>query len=425
MKLLKIALILVAVLILTPVLFMHVYGLGLSTRNVSQSAQVDTAKAAPETARDCVSMRHNRPSAWDVGDEKYRQFMKDWIDTCEREAAIDSSPAVQFGLYKALFFTDRRPEAIVVLRKLAATGDADALYDLYEWHRSWEKKDLDHRQVVNSAEATDALRKAAEAGDPRAIHIYAIDLAQGRFVKRDVDAAAYWMEKALARPPKHSTPADLTVSIGQLLSQSPDASSRARGIKLLESINRADAKGYLGLAIRDDDPVRARALLEETLRPWPGISLAPLADMLIKGEGGPADGRRALKLLQSHSNKSAPSSINAALGKLYAEGKLVPRDPQKAAELMSGATQWSVEALIDFAQFVADNPAVQVHDPKRLLYEITEASELGEPKATPTLIALKLSSNPDYADKAGACRLVARAVQNGDDSARKFLNACT
>jgi len=45
----------------------------------------------------------------------------------------------------------------------------------------------------------------------------------------------------------------------------------------------------LALAIRKEDPVRARALLEESRRPDPGGAIVPLAEMLIAGEGGPAD----------------------------------------------------------------------------------------------------------------------------------------
>jgi TPR repeat protein len=426
MKLLKIVLIAVAALILTPIVLMHAFNLYISYDNRMRTPQPVAAAPAPTPgARDCARMRHNRPSAWDVGDERYRQFMKDWITTCEREAAVDVTAPVQLSWFSALFATDRRPEAIVVLRKLAATGDADALLEIYQWHRSWEPEDLGKTQIVDTREAHDALRKAAEAGHPRAIQVLAIDLDQGRFVKRDVDAAAHWMERAMARPHKDSTPADLAISTARLLSESADPEKRARGIRMLEQANRPNAKGYLAIAIRKDDPVRARALFEETLRAWPGISLPPLADMLIKGEGGPADGKRALKLLQSYSSKSAPSSINAALGRLYAEGTLVPRDPHKAAELMSGETQWSVTANIAFAQFLADNPSVKPYDAKRVLYEITEATELGEPGAMTALAALKLSANPDFADKSDGCSLAARAAQTGDERAKALLTGCS
>ena len=42
----------------------------------------------------------------------------------------------------------------------------------------------------------------------------------------------------------------------------------------------------------------ARALLESAARTYAGAALAPLSDMLIKGEGGPKEERRALKLFE-------------------------------------------------------------------------------------------------------------------------------
>jgi hypothetical protein len=92
---------------------------------------------------------------------------------------------------------------------------------------------------------------------------------------------------------------------------------------------------------------------------------------------------------------------------------------------MSGETQWSVLSKISYAQFLADNPTAQADDAKRVLYQITQAAEYDEPGAMATLIALKLSQNPQFADKTGGCKLAERAVQGSDESTRKFLSACT
>jgi TPR repeat protein len=432
MKAVKIVLIVLAILVLTPIVLLQALGLYSTTHFARIEAQEkkekedQLAKLPAGGVRDCVGMQQNRPSAWDVGDEKYRKHLQDWLDICQRVAALQDAPvAVHHSLADAFFAADRRAESAAVLRALAAKGDADALLEIYERHRSFEQGDLDKAQIINAKEAGDSLRKAAESGHPKAMLRYAINLDQGRIIKRDVEEAAHWMEQTLARPPKDASTTDLAVSIGQLLTESAKPEKRARGLRILESINRPNARAYLGIAIRKDDPVRARALFEETLSAWPGISLAPLADMLIKGEGGPRDEKRALKLLQSHSNKSAPSSINEALGKLYAEGKLVPRDPQRAFELMGGAAQWSIDKRIALGRFVAENPAVRVDRPKDLLYDLTHAAELGEPGAMSALIALKLSANARFADKAGGCKLAERAAKDGDETARKLLATCT
>jgi hypothetical protein len=51
--------------------------------------------------------------------------------------------------------------------------------------------------------------------------------------------------------------------------------------------------------------------------------------------------------------------------------------------------------------------------------------ELGEPNAMTTLIALKLSANPEFADNAGGCQLAERAAQNGDERAKALLAGCS
>jgi TPR repeat protein len=103
---------------------------------------------------------------------------------------------------------------------------------------------------------------------------------------------------------------------------------------MLEALpNRGDAQAFLAEAIRSSDPLRARALLETALRTYPGHALAPLADMLIKGEGGPKNERRALSLLQGRMAVDAQEA-KAYLGQLMLEGRLVRRDVAQAVKLL-------------------------------------------------------------------------------------------
>ena len=76
----------------------------------------------------------------------------------------------------------------------------------------------------------------------------------------------------------------------------------------------------------------ARRLLEEGVAAGNEYAVAPLGEMLVKGEGGPPDVERGIELLSS---KAANRGLgNAILGELYLEGKLVGPDPRKAIELM-------------------------------------------------------------------------------------------
>jgi TPR repeat protein len=430
MKALKIALVVLVAVVLTPIVLAQGVVMYLVVKDQAaetKAKQVELATVTSAGARDCVSMKHKRPSAWDVGDDNYQQYLRDWLVVCQREAAaIDAAPAVQLSLHEALFASRQRPGALAVLRKLAATDNAEALREIYEQHRSWETDDVNVVPMVSRKEAGEALRRAAELGDADSMARYAVNLDQGSIIKRDIDAAAYWMERTYKNPAKNYTPSDVVLATAMMLTESTAPEKRARGISILEANpNNSRAKAELGRAIRKEDPARARVLFEETLKAWPGISLPPLADMLIKSEGGPADPKRALKLLQSYSNKSAPASINAALGRVYAEGKLLPQDLQKAGELMSGATQWSVSAKIEYANFLADHPTVKPYDATRFTYRLTDIAELGEPGAMEALIALKMSANAAFTDKAGGCKLAERAVTAGDDSAKKFLTGCS
>jgi TPR repeat protein len=69
--------------------------------------------------------------------------------------------------------------------------------------------------------------------------------------------------------------------------------------------------------------------------------------MLIAGEGGPADPKRALSLLQAPSDSVG---VKGVLGQLYLEGKLVPRDVQEAVRLIDLAGAWDLGARLQVLQ---------------------------------------------------------------------------
>lgn len=396
----------------------------------SQGQTLPTQGAAPAAASaagECLHLADNRPSSWTLGEEKYRQAMQRWTDTCQQAVTAEpSNPRLRIALSKALFSADRRAEAVAQLRAAAAAGDTDALVEIYEWHKSWERGDVDRAQIVDRKEAGDALRKAAELGDPFAMHRLAVLLDRGEIVKRDNAEAIRWTERSMQKPDKDWQPEDIAVLLGRLLTKSDKPDERARGRDLLERLikaGRSDAKAYLAIAIRADDPTRARALLEEAMRGATGAALPALADMLIKGEGGAADPTRALKLLRANQSLGV-AAIPAMLGQVYLDGKLVPRDPQEAAKLIRAEVQWSIDATIQLARIATENPAVRIDHAKGFLYTLTDAAELDEPGAMTALMALKLSPNPQFADKPGGCKLVQRALDSGDAGARAWAEIC-
>ena len=67
---------------------------------------------------------------------------------------------------------------------------------------------------------------------------------------------------------------------------------------------------------------------------------------------------------------------------------------------------------------------MRVTYPKRVLYFAVEAAELDEPGAMTTLIELKLSPNPQFQDRPGACKLIETAVSRGDQTMTPRLSEC-
>jgi TPR repeat protein len=320
---------------------------------------------------------------------------------------------------------EQQADALRLLREAAAQGNAEANYEIYEHHKSWDRGDLDKPQLVTRAEAAAALFKAAGLGHPFATQMLVRRLEDGDIVKRDPVAARYWAARAVANPAKGTTRANNLLTLGRLLATSDKAEERARGLEVLEQMaNGADvfgAKRELAVAIRKQDPARARQLLEESRRPDPGGAIVPLAQMLISGEGGPAEPKRAVSLLKGVSDSWMAKGM---LGQLALEGKLVPRNVQEAVRLIDLSSGYDYDARIQVLQLLAANPAVRVDDPQPLLYNAAEAAELDEPGAMQALIALKLSANTQFHDRPGACKLIETAVGRGDQAMAQRLADC-
>jgi hypothetical protein len=62
--------------------------------------------------------------------------------------------------------------------------------------------------------------------------------------------------------------------------------------------------------------------------------------------------------------------------------------------------------------------------PAGMLYDATEAAELGEPGALDALIDLKLSQSAQFRDKPGGCALAAQFAKLGDEIAARRLKGC-
>jgi len=353
--------------------------------------------------------------------EKHRKLL---LESCRQAYAENGDdPRIKVALARAFRGVGDRPGSIALLRAAIAQNDTEAMLDLFNDFNSFDRN-LNEPDLIPRAEAEQALRRAAELGNPEAIWRLMAILTRGGPIKHDLANARYWAKQALANPPKGVRPVDVQVAVGQLLSESDDAEERQRGIDLLEPLakaGRGDAQADLAVAIRKTDPARARQLLESARATYPGHALAPLSDMLIKGEGGPNE-RRALSLLKG----SAYDAQHAkwALGQLTLEGRLVPRDVAAAVKLLGPWSQWDYDTRLQIVRLLAENPDVQMAYPDHFIYRAVEDADLGEPGAMDALIALKLSRHVQFADKANGCVLAQRAAKAGDEAAAYRLDGC-
>ena len=335
-----------------------------------------------------------------------------------------AAPIVTPDLARAQTPRDRDAE-IAQLRAGVAKNDPKAMLDLYFDFNSFERGVTYRPQRITRAEAEATLRRSAELGYPDAMWRLAVLLNRGSVVKRDPAGARLWAARAAANPPKDTRSADIQVQLGYSFTQSKDADERKRGLAMLEALAkvRGDAQANLALALRASDPVRARALLEQAVRSYPGHALAPLSDMLIKGEGGPKDEKRGVSILKGWRASDAQHA-KAALGQLALEGRLVKRDVAEAVRLLGPWSQWDLETRFQIAHLLAENPDVKITYAENFLSDVTEAAELGEPGAMDALLALKLSSHPQFSDKSGGCALAGSAVKRGDAVAAVRLDKC-
>ncbi len=410
-------------------LFFVLLGLVVVLSAISLLPRLATQTAAPEPGppaqsaqgRDCLQITGvDFPGDWDAQWRARRA----WVETCrEALAAEPDDKRIKKALGRSFAANGMHAELIALWREM---GDADLLYEIYDVYKSYYRTTARKPQLVKRAEAEQALRQSAELGNTYAILILAVLLDRGDTVKRDPVEAIKWAKRALANPDKSVQPIDMQVLLARLLVKSPSPEERSQGIDLLEKLaqaGRGDAKAYLASAIRASDPVRARALLESGLRGYASAVVPPLADMLIKGEGGPADPKRAVSLLSGGYANDVPG-VRGALGRLYIEGKVVPRDLKKGVDLLDIWARWDQDARLELMRVLVANPQIAVFRPQDFIYDATEAAELGEPGAAEALIDLKLSQNAQFRDKPGGCALAERLAKTGDTAAATRLKEC-
>jgi hypothetical protein len=389
------------------------------------AASLATPVTPAEKHAECLRLNKTPPDLGMLETEEFRAQLRRWSDICKEAHAADATDtAIMLSLGRVMMARGERAAALPLFRTVAAKDNVLALKEIFEFYKSWDR-DLSRPRLVTRAEAEAALRRAAELGDAEAILMLTVRLDRGTLVKRDATEARVWAARGVANPPKDTGLGFMQTLQARLLSASDKDEERARGVLMLNElikVGRIDAKTHLARAIRAEDPMRARRLLEEAMNGDAGGAVPPLADMLIKGEGGAADPQRAVTLLKT----KAPDvpGVRAAYGDVLLEGKLVPRDVKEGVTRIVTGAQFDLGRLLQATQLLAVNPDVKVSNPTGFLFDVTEAADLREPGFVAALIDLKLSQHSQFADKAGACALIDAAGKSGDKSLSERAAAC-
>jgi hypothetical protein len=180
---------------------------------------------------------------------------------------------------------------------------------------------------------------------------------------------------------------------------------------------------YLAMAMRRQHLARARNLLQAALKDAPCHAVAPPADMLINGEGGAKDEKRALSLLTGRL-ASDVAAVAAALGRLMIEGRLMHRNVAEGIQLLRRDAVSSLETQMEVMRHRRANPDVSIHRPNDFPYDALEAAELDEPGMPAVIIDLKLSDSIQLKDRDGACRLIDTYAKEGREVAVSRRQTC-
>jgi len=318
------------------------------------------------------------------------------------------------------------------VRKLAQAGGAEAQFLLYQLYRANSKAAQSSMMEVSREEGLKALEASAEQGHMGAIGELIL-LHRGVFgVKRDLKQVVRWARRMESAPPQgmsstaHET--DMRAAMPMVIARAtleedgfPATEQRAafRFVDGLMKTGGKDAKEASFVAVSAlrsgrgtiKNPGRAREILEELLK-TDGKAVPVLAQMLLRGEGGPPDGKRALELV------SRPDQRNSEIARgvkaeILLEGAVVGYRPQEAIQALAGS--YDIENAMRLAPLMIDY-RTRLERPEATVETLARAAETRSDAAL-VLARLKLSDNSQFSDADGARALLKPLADAGEREA--------
>ncbi|KAA2235549.1 tetratricopeptide repeat protein [Salinarimonas soli] len=360
------------------------------------------------------------------------------VEACRAAHRASFRPTGLTLQYARVLRASREPEAVPLLRDIAAEGDLEANYLL---HRAYDAIDRDGAgptvggRLVTRAEAEAGLRRAAVGGHPEAIADLGRALAVGGAMRRDPVEARIWLERAMAPTARSSRRGDARIYYARLVAVDPLATQaeRERAFDIVAEdggSSRPSARILLGRYLRrgigtQADPARARAIFEELLRHehLEGEAGAELAEMLLAGEGGPQDARRAVTLM---SKTSLPTVLSPEMqmlrARLLREGGVLGRDRAAAVCALSRVLYLPNDAIWPLAEMLAQvSTTLDRGQADAVRFRLEERADTGDLRAMLALARLKLGPHPGLRDEAGGYKLLEAAEAAGSDEAAALL----
>lgn len=319
------------------------------------------------------------------------------------------------------------------VRKLAQGGSAEAQFLLYELRRANPGAGESSAMDVSRDEAWKALLAAAEQGHMTAISELLLLYRGAADMKRDLKQVVRWARRLESAPPQgiEITPYEdemrgmmpMLIARTTLEEDGFAATDNRAAFRFAEKTMKAggkeakDAALVVAQALRvgrgtSKDPGRARDILEELARAYT-FAAPVLADMLMRGEGGPEDGKRALALVRT---KDLRYNVRAKAieAEILLSGKVVGYRPQEAIQALDGA--YDPESFIRLAGLLIDYRP-RLDRPERIVSAMSGYAASGRADVAMALAKLKLSDNSQFTDEDGARALLKPLADAGNREA--------
>lgn len=327
------------------------------------------------------------------------------------------------------------------IKQLADGGSPEANYLLYEFYSVHRHDNADAGPPpITRAMALDALQKAGKAGHLTALMTLLQQYGRGPLLRRDahklVETAQHVIDAPVQGPSPGEWDSQFRKAMPLLIAQTTLENDGFAGEEQQKAFQAVDADSKAGTsgaepsvlayikALRlgrgtQQDAAKARQLLEARIAS-DQYAIPMLADMLAKGEGGPADGKRAIAMLRGSTKNVAEAG--PMLAGLLLDGKLVGRQPREAIRLLN--VPWDLDACIRLANLLPSYEGFQIDNPEQLVERLSDAADAGEPGAALALARLQLSDDQQFRNE-DAARAMLKPLADAGDRDALWLYAST